>query len=485
MTSRRLKGGSTRLQAGDTVRIQSIRDSQEGAVALVGHVYRSGPAQFHSGMRLTDLVGSLDELRPLADLRYALIRRETGPTRVVSVVSADLAAAFADPASGANLPLQARDRVYVFDLATSRDSVVQPIMEELRRQSGRTEPLRTVRVGGRVKVPGQYPLEPGMVISDLIRAGGGLDDSAYRVEADLARYQVEDGEQRTTRVVPVDLAAVLAGNPQHDLALQPFDYLTIKEIPDWRETETVTISGEVQFPGTYPIRRGETLGEVVMRAGGLTDLAFIEGAVFTRTVLREREQKQMDLLTERLQKELATLSLQQASAGQDESADQAMAAGRAVAAGHQVDPGDRASRHQPGQDHRARTAIARCSHPARWRPTARAKTDAGSHGHRRGAEHWLHTCSTRRSAETTTFSAAVATTQTGGREAHVYRQSGRQRGAGRDERLVQPGWRAEIRPGDTIVVPLDAQQLRPLTLWTSVTQILYNIAVAVAAVNSF
>jgi protein involved in polysaccharide export with SLBB domain len=43
----------------------------------------------------------------------------------------------------------------------------------------------------------------------------------------------------------------------------------------------------------------------------------------------------------------------------------------------------------------------------------------------------------------------------------------------------------EIRPGDTVVVPLEADRIRPLTLWTTVTQILYNIAVAVAAVNSF
>ncbi len=45
--------------------------------------------------------------------------------------------------------------------------------------------------------------------------------------------------------------------------------------------------------------------------------------------------------------------------------------------------------------------------------------------------------------------------------------------------------RVDVRPGDTVVVPLEADRIRPLTLWTSVTQILYNIAVAVAAVNSF
>jgi protein involved in polysaccharide export with SLBB domain len=45
--------------------------------------------------------------------------------------------------------------------------------------------------------------------------------------------------------------------------------------------------------------------------------------------------------------------------------------------------------------------------------------------------------------------------------------------------------RSEIRPGDTIVAPLDVERIRPLTLWTSVTQILYNLSIAAAAVNSF
>ena len=43
----------------------------------------------------------------------------------------------------------------------------------------------------------------------------------------------------------------------------------------------------------------------------------------------------------------------------------------------------------------------------------------------------------------------------------------------------------DIRQGDTIVVPIDAERMRPLSSWLSVTQVLYNIAVAVAAVNSF
>ena len=51
-----------------------------------------------------------------------------------------------------------------------------------------------VHVDGRVKVPGAYPLEPGMTVSDLIRAGGGLEDAAYGGSAELTRYEIVEGE---------------------------------------------------------------------------------------------------------------------------------------------------------------------------------------------------------------------------------------------------------------------------------------------------
>jgi protein involved in polysaccharide export with SLBB domain len=57
--------------------------------------------------------------------------------------------------------------------------------------------------------------------------------------------------------------------------------------------------------------------------------------------------------------------------------------------------------------------------------------------------------------------------------------------AGTGSLWFRQGGGQDIRPGDTIVVPLDAARVAPLTLWTSVTQIIYNLAIAVAAVNSF
>jgi len=477
-------GRTTRILAGDRIRIHAIRDSMEGTVALEGHVYRAGRVQYRPGMRLTDLVGSLDEVRPLADLHYVLVRRETGPERRVSVVSADLAAAFARPDSPDNIVLAGRDRIHVFDLASSRDRIVEPILRDLERQSGHDEPRQVVGIGGRVKIPGRYPLEAGMTVSDLLRAGGSLDQAAFGGTAELTRYATDGGTRRQTEIVEIELARVLSGDTAADLPLRAFDYLVIREIPEWGEQETVTIEGEVRFPGTYPVRRGESLQSLLQRAGGLTDLAFADGAVFTREELRRREQRQMELLAERLQRELASLSLQQAQSADNEDAGAAMAAGRALladlqatqAVGRLVIRLDQALAAPPGSDgdvilrHQDRLFVPRRTQEVTVIGEVQNPT---SHLYQAGMTR-----------DDYVARSGGMTQRADKRRVFVIRANGEVAPAGGAGWFRRTG-DLEIRPGDTVIVPYDATQLRPLTAWTSVTQILYNIAVAVAAVNSF
>jgi protein involved in polysaccharide export with SLBB domain len=67
---------------------------------------------------------------------------------------------------------------------------------------------------------------------------------------------------------------MLDSNRSKNYLLKPYDSLSIKPIPLWREGESIIVSGEVSFPGTYSIKLGETLFDVIQRAGGLTDRAF-------------------------------------------------------------------------------------------------------------------------------------------------------------------------------------------------------------------
>jgi polysaccharide biosynthesis/export protein len=303
-------GSAPPLENGDKILVPRIRPTLENSVKLSGYVFRPGAFAYHSGMRLTDVLQSFAEVRPEADLHYILIHRIAPPELKTEVLSADLTRALAAPQSAANPELRPRDEITVFNLSSSRTRFLEPILRDLELQATPDKPQQVVTIDGRVKVPGKYPLEAAMQVSDLIRAGGSLEDAAYRGQAEITRYAVVNGDVRRTDLIVVDLAAIRRGDRAADIKLQPYDTLVIKPIPMWEEPGVIEVAGEVRFPGKYPIHQGETLHSLLVRAGGFDDVAFPEGAVFLREELKKREKDELELLANRLQSDLTALSLQ-------------------------------------------------------------------------------------------------------------------------------------------------------------------------------
>jgi len=475
---------TTRLRTGDLLRVPGVRATYSNAVRVDGHVLRPASVEYRGGLRLTDVIPSADDLKPNADQRYVLIRREDAGTRRVQVLSADLSEAWRAPTTGANPRLAPRDRIYVFDLETGRRAILDPILQELKLQAVSNEPSQVVRVSGRVRVPGEYPLEPGMTVSDLIRAGGGLSEEAYGAEAELARYEVRDGQSRKTDVARVDLSGALALDPTADRLLAPFDFLVVKEISQWSSQETVRLEGEVRFPGEYPIERGETLRSVIERAGGLTPLAFPQGSVFTRESLKERERRQVEMLVDRLKQDLGTLALQatQASAGAPQQASETLAIGQSLLADlRNAEPVGRLvidlDRIMAAEAASAADVILKDGDVLRVPQTAQEVTVIGEV--QSATSHLFDPGFAR---DDYIRMSGGATQKADNRRIHVVRANGSVE-AGSGSRWFRNA--DSIQPGDTIVVPLDAERMRPLPLWTAVTGIIFNLAVAVAAVNSF
>lgn len=468
---------------GDLLRVTRMRPTLGSGVMVKGQVFTAGAVAWREGLRLTDVIHSVDELQPNADIHYLLIRRELPPDRRVAVLSADLGRALAAPDSAADVPLMPRDQITVFDLESGRDRIIRPIVEELRLQSNLARPAEVVRVEGRVKVPGEYPLEPGMKVSDLIRAGGSLQDSAYGGTAELIRYKVEKGESRNVDLINVDLQALLHGDPGADLALEPFDVLTIKELPQWAREESVELRGEVRFPGRYVLKRGETLKSLLIRAGGLTDLAFPEGAVFTREELRKREQQQIDELAERLKHDLAIVALESVAASQGQGGGAAISVGQALlsqlkgtkAVGRLVIDLPRTLRSRIGSDadvylrNGDRLLVPKFQQEI---TVIGEVQNATSHLYRPGL-----------SRDDYIAESGGATRRADQGRIYVVRANGSVV-TGEGNRWFQHG-DSSIRPGDTVVVPLNAEHLPPLPFWQAVTSIVYNVAIAAAAVHSF
>lgn len=307
------RGRAAKLQDGDIVRIFPVPEQRRRAVRLVGHVLQPGDHEWREGMRLSDVIPSLQTLQADADTRYALVTRERADNRRLEIIGADPAKALAHPGGPSDTVLQPRDEVRVFGVHDDRASLIRPLLERAKRASSPERPWREVRVGGSVHHPGSYPWSPGMTVEDLIHAGGGLTERAYTLEAELTRYAVPEGERR------VQVRELIRLDPANSngmsARLQPHDRLVVRHVPRWEEEGAVEILGEVRFPGRYPIARGERLSQVIERAGGLTGAAYPRAAIFLRESVRQREQDYLQQLVTQLERDLVLVKSEGAEIG--------------------------------------------------------------------------------------------------------------------------------------------------------------------------
>ncbi len=485
------EGQQSILRAGDILLVPPVLARYKGGVRLSGHVLRPGDFEWHKGLRLTDMISSLADLKPQADINYVLIRRETWPDKRVKALSANLEAALADPDSDDNIYLQPRDEIRVFNLESERAGTEADILEatdiqllakELKLQATAENPLKIVTVGGKVRAPGNYPFEDGMRLSDLILAGANLAEGAYTTEAELARFEVVNGTVRRTQIILVNPLAALANQGEEDILLEPYDSLQIREIQEWREQLSVLLEGEVRFPGRYSFNTGDSLASVIERAGGITDQAFPEGGIFLRDALREKEEQQIAELTNKTESDPAALALQ--ASNDNTGVMEAQSAGNTLlsklrdteATGRLVidlpailanpeneegsvllKQGDRLLIPSITQDV---TVIGEVQFPT------------------------SHLFAKKLSRNDYIGRSGGVTQNAAKRQIYIVRANGAVLG-GNQSGWFNNGRRINIEPGDTIVVPLDTRQGSKLQLWTDITQVIFNMAIAVAAVNSF
>jgi polysaccharide biosynthesis/export protein len=482
---------TTELQNGDKLFVPAIRPTLENSVELTGYVFRPGQFEYHAGLRLSDIIGSFDELKENADPHYIMIRRQVPPEERVEVISADLKRALAARGSAADVELRPRDKIYVFNLSANRDRIMAPVLRDLELQASPDRPEQIVSIDGRVKAPGKYPLEPAMRVSDLIRAGGSLEDAAYRGQAEITRFQIVDGDARQTDLITVNLAAIWRGEAGADVALMPYDILVVKPVPQWMEPGIIELGGEVRFPGKYPIHQGETLSSVLQRAGGFTPSAFPEGALFIRDELKKREKDQLELLATRLQSDLAALSLEAVAS----SATSPSAAGAGANASQGLIVGQQLLQQLRDTKPVGRLVI-------NINEVSKGKPGGPEDVLLKDGDKLLIPKKTQeitilgevQSPTSHVFEAGLS------RDDYIAKSGGTTQKADKKRiYVVRPngdviagsgsGWfrrshPVDIRPGDTIVVPLDTERVPPLPVWQSVTTIIYNLAVALLAINS-
>lgn len=126
-----------------------------------------------------------------------------------------------------------------------------------------------VEIRGAVKHPGQFQLGGAIqTVRDLLKAGDGLAEDAFQTRAVMHRQK----EDLTLEMVSVNVEAILNGS-QPDIALRKGDVLFIPSIVNMKGEQTLTINGEVLYPGVYQFADSTSVEDLILQAGGLTDAA--------------------------------------------------------------------------------------------------------------------------------------------------------------------------------------------------------------------
>lgn len=146
----------------------------------------------------------------------------------------------------------------------------------------------TVRVHGLVRAPGVLPFRRNMTLTDAILSSGGLQVTAAYNRIEVSRILNLDSVGKTSpariTVATLELAGDIATDGQaNSFVLQPYDEVFVREMPHFRFQQTIVITGEVMYPGAYPItNKDEQLSSLIQRAGGLTPFAFARGTSLLR-----------------------------------------------------------------------------------------------------------------------------------------------------------------------------------------------------------
>ena len=483
---------STGLRDGDKIRVPQSTENLENAVTLKGAVVRPGVYGWVVGQRISDILSSIpSDLKPYADLDYALVVRQKNAQLDIEVMQINLSSALNGEGSQDNILTRPRDQIIVFSQASVTDittvdiaeteteteiissqrlALLRPIIEKLKSQARSGEPVQTISISGAVKSPGDYPLSRDDTVATLIAAGGGLQDSVYLDSAELRRLYLGQSNEILSRYIDLNLTTELMSSS--GTVLQSRDHLYVRALPDWNPTNAVTVEGEVLFPGSYRIRKNETMTDVIERAGGLTASAFYEGAVFTRESVAEQEglrSKEFaesiirDFASSQLTKEDNTIGIDEIKAIAD-ILEKFEGAGRLL-----VDVGAAMSGDSVAnitlEDGDALTIPPRVSTVTVVGEIRRP----GTHSFQAGLD-----------LEDYLGLSAGLTARADDKELYIVRADGSVLRPTKSWMLFAGG-NTSLNPGDTIVVPINAGYTDNLTLWREITQTIFNTTAGFAS----
>ena len=268
------------MRNGDVVTAEAILNRFTNKLEIRGAVYRPGIYQLSGKLNtIRELVHEAQGLTGDAFLNRAVLYRQREDL-TSEVVQIDIKSIM--DGTSPNLALMKNDILYI------------PSIHDL-------EDRGNVTVHGEVAHPDSYPYADNMTLEDLIIQAGGLKEAASTVRIDVSRRiknpRSTADNDTIGQMYTFSLKDGFVIDGQPGFILQPYDEVYVRRSPGYQAQQNVVIDGEILFGGNYAMtNREERLSDLVNKAGGPTNLAYLRGAKLTRVASAGEKKRMGDVI---------------------------------------------------------------------------------------------------------------------------------------------------------------------------------------------
>ncbi|WP_298766035.1 SLBB domain-containing protein [uncultured Polaribacter sp.] len=252
------------VKAGDKLIVQESLDIFKNKITIEGEVYRPGNFELLENMTLKQLLSKSEGVTPEAFLPRGLLVRTIDNT-----AKENISFSIENILTGkTTILLKPNDQIKIFN------------KKELREK-------RQISISGAVNKPGNLEYVDKLEIEDVIALSGGLKEGADPNVISISR-RLKDGSFSTlSDVFTISSDTNLAINNGEPFYLEPYDQINVRYLKGYTKQKKVTVSGQVNYSGGYVLKdKNERISDLVNRAGGLTDYAYVKGATLFRLVGR-------------------------------------------------------------------------------------------------------------------------------------------------------------------------------------------------------
>lgn len=280
-TVRKDQFGSFALLDGDQLIVNAVLPVYENRLTISGAVWRPGEYELNKEVHtVKQLITQAAGLKGDEFLGRAQLTR-LNPDFTSTVIALDIREILNGTAP--DMELRKEDKLHI------------PSQFDLRE-------AYTVRVAGAVNKPKTFPYLLNMTVEDAIIAAGGLRESAATVNVEVARRVKDPASTTSTRVIAKEFSFTLSegleiASGDTLFTLEPFDEVYVRFSPGYQEQQVVNINGEITFAGNYVLaEKNMRLSDVIAKAGGITQDAYVKGASLKRKLSEDELQRLRTLM---------------------------------------------------------------------------------------------------------------------------------------------------------------------------------------------